>query len=77
MTHFSPEDLLCYLYKETTPEMTAAIEAALQQDWTLREKLAVLKAAHDRLQTLVEAPRTEAVLNILRYAAQTETTVRK
>ena len=77
MTHFSPEDLLCYLYKETTPEMTAAIEAALQQDWTLREKLAVLKAAHDRLQTLVEAPRTEAVLNILRYASQTETTIRK
>ena len=77
MTHFSPEDLLCYLYKETTPEVTAAIEAALQQDWSLREKLAVLKAAHDRLQTLVEAPRTEAVLNILRYAAQTETTVRK
>ena len=77
MTYFSPEDLLCYLYKETTPEVTAAIEAALQQDWSLREKLAVLKAAHDRLQTLVEAPRTEAVLNILRYAAQTETTVRK
>ena len=78
MTHFSPEDLLCYLYKETTPEMTTAIEAALQLDWTLREKLAVLKAAHDRLQTLVEAPRTEAVLNILRYAAKpAETAVRK
>jgi hypothetical protein len=77
MTHFSPEDLLCYLYKETTPEMTTAIEAALQQDWTLREKLAVLKAAHDRLQSLVEAPRTEVVLNILRYASQPETTVRK
>jgi hypothetical protein len=75
MTHFSPEDLLQFLYKEATPEMTAAIEAALEQDWTLREKLVVLKAAHDRLQTLVEPPRTEVVLNILRYAAATETTV--
>ena len=77
MTHFSPEDLLQFLYNETSSEMTAAIEAALQQDWTLREKLAVLKAAQDRLNTLVESPRTEAVLNILRYAAQTETTVPK
>lgn len=77
MTHFSPEDLLQFLYKESSPETTAAIEAALQQDWTLREKLIVLKAAQDRLQSLVEAPRTEAVLNILRYAAQPEPTVRK
>jgi len=77
MTQFSPENLLQFLYKESSPEMTAEIEAALEQDWTLREKLAVLKAAHQRLQTLVEAPRTEAVLNILRYAAQPETTVPK
>jgi anti-sigma factor RsiW len=77
MMHFSPEDLLQFLYKETSPEMTAAIEAALQQDWTLREKLAVLKAAQERLQNLIEAPRTEVVLSILRYAAQPETTVRK
>ena len=75
--HFSPEDLLQFLYKETSPEMTAAIEAALQQDWTLREKLAVLKAAQERLQNLIEAPRTEVVLSILRYAAQPETTIRK
>ena len=76
MTHFSPEDLLQFLYKETTPEMTNAIEVALEHDWTLREKLAVLKAAQDRLQTLVESPRTEVVLNILRYAT-IETSVSK
>ena len=70
MTHFSPEDLLQFLYKETSPEMTAAIEKALEQDWTLREKLAVLKAAHERLQNLIEAPRTESILNILQYAAK-------
>ena len=77
MTQFSPENLLQFLYKERSPEMTAEIEAALEQDWTLREKLAVLKAATERLQTLVQAPRTEAVLNILRYAAQPETIVPK
>ena len=77
MTHFSPEDLLQFLYKETSPEMTAAIEAALEQDWTLREKLAVLKAAHERLQNLIEPPRTECVLNILHYAANPEITIPK
>jgi hypothetical protein len=40
---FTPEDLLRYLYKETSPAMNAAIEAALDEDWTLREKLEVLK----------------------------------
>ncbi|OLY94983.1 hypothetical protein SAMN05444008_11116 [Cnuella takakiae] len=72
MNLFTPEDLLLYLYKETDPEQTAAIEAALAQDWTLREKLAVLQAAQNRLNTLVEQPRTETVLNILRYARQEE-----
>jgi hypothetical protein len=72
MYNYSPEELLQYLYKETTPDMTAAIEKALQEDWTLREKLAVLKASYERLNTLVESPRTQVVLNILRYAGTTE-----
>ena len=73
MIHYSPEELLQYLYKETTPDLTAAIEKALQEDWTLREKLAVLKDSQDRLNTLFESPRTETILNILRYADATET----
>jgi hypothetical protein len=72
MYNYSPEELLQYLYKETTPEMTAAIEKALQEDWTVREKLAVLKASYERLNTLVESPRTQTILNILRYAEATE-----
>lgn len=72
MNLFTPEDLLLYLYKETDPQQTAAIEAALEQDWTLREKLAVLQASKSRLDTLVETPRTETVLNIMRYAATGE-----
>jgi hypothetical protein len=72
MNNFTPEDLLLYLYKETSTETTAAIEQALENDWTLREKLAVLKASQQKLDTLVESPRTEVVLSILRYAAKTE-----
>lgn len=70
---FTPEELVQYLYNETSPEKTAAIEAALQEDWTLREKLEVLKSSRKTLNTLVESPRHEAVLNVLNYARQTAT----
>ncbi|MBD0332495.1 MAG: hypothetical protein ICV66_07555 [Chitinophagaceae bacterium] len=74
MHKYSPEDLILYLYKETSRETTASIEEALDKDWTLREKLAVLKSSMERLNTIaLESPRTEAVLNILRYASQSET----
>jgi hypothetical protein len=70
MTKFTPEDLLLYLYKETSPEKTAAIEAALKLDWALREKLSVLKTSMQRLDKIVETPRTEVVLNVLSYARE-------
>lgn len=70
MTNFTPEDLLLYLYKETTPKQTAAIEQALKKDWTLCEKLAVLKTSMQRLDKIKQAPRTEVVLNVLNYARE-------
>ena len=71
MTNFTPEDLLLYLYKETSSEQTQAIEEALKKDWTLREKLGVLKTSMQRLDKIVVAPRTEVVLNVLNYARET------
>ncbi|HLF46048.1 MAG TPA: hypothetical protein VI548_06465 [Chitinophagaceae bacterium] len=70
MTNFTPEDLLLYLYKETTPKQTAAIEQALKKDWTLREKLSVLKTSMQRLDKIKQSPRTEVVLNVLNYARE-------
>lgn len=67
--NISPEDLILYLYRETTPEQNQYIELALQEDWTLMEKFKVLKASVNRLNDLKQCPRTEAVLNILHYAA--------
>ena len=72
MHNFTPEHLLLFLYKETSPEETTAIEEALKQDWTLREKLAVLKTSMDRLNKIVISPRTEIVLNILKHAYTNE-----
>ena len=70
MTNFTPEDLLLYLYKETSKDQTTAIEAALEKDWTLREKLNVLKASMQRLDKLTVSPRTEIVLNVLNKAKE-------
>ena len=78
MHNYTPEDLILYLYKETSPEATAAIEKALQEDWTLREKLTVLKTSMERLNSITVSPRTEVILNILRQArTQEETTTSK
>jgi hypothetical protein len=78
MHNYSPEDLLLYLYKETSPQATAAIEKALEDDWALREKLAVLKTSMERLNSITVSPRTEIILNILRHArTQEEATTSK
>jgi len=69
MHNFTPEDLLQYLYKETSTEKTAAIEAALSSDWSLREKMNVLSAAHQKLnETKLISPRKQAIDNVLNYA---------
>ena len=70
MPSFTPEDLLLYLYNETSPDMKKAVEEALKNDWTLREKLNVLKTSMQRLNKITESPRTEVVLNILNYARE-------
>ena len=57
---FTPEELIQYLYNETSPARTAEIDEALQRDWTLREKLEVLQ----------NSPRTEAVKSIMTYARE-------
>jgi hypothetical protein len=70
MNNFTPEDLLLYLYNETPTQKTNAIEEALKKDWALREKLAVLKSSMQRLDKIVESPRTEVVLKVLNYARE-------
>ena len=72
MHNYSPEDLILFLYKETSPEATIAIEKALQEDWTLREKLSVLNTSMERLNSITIAHRTEIILNVLRHAREDE-----
>jgi hypothetical protein len=72
MNTYTPEDLVLYLYDEMEAPRRVALEEALEMDWTLREKLGVLKTTLQRLDRTLESPRTEVILNILRYAASTQ-----
>jgi hypothetical protein len=75
MTLFTPEDLLRYLYKESSHELTTAIETALKEDYTLRERMNELQASVNQMnveKTLV-SPRLAVVLKVLRYARETAT----
>ena len=68
MHSFTPEDLLQYLYNETSIEKSAAIKAALESDWSLREKFEVISAGSKRLEALSLSPRKKTIDNILSYA---------
>lgn len=68
MHNFTPEDLLLYLYNETSPEQTAEIKAALETDWSLREKFEVITSAQKRLEALKMSPSKQTIDNIKAYA---------
>jgi hypothetical protein len=70
MPFFTPEDLVLYLYEESSPQQTDTIEKAMNEDWTLREKLSVIKSSIQQLDKIRVTPRTEVVLNILNYARE-------
>lgn len=69
MYSFTTEDLLQYLYNETSNEKSNAIQSAINTDWALREKMEILKASHDQLnQVPVLSPSNKTLENIFNYA---------
>jgi hypothetical protein len=68
MHNFTPEDLLCYLYNETSPQLTEEIKNALEKDWTLKEQFETIASGHKRLEALQLSPRKKTIETILNYA---------
>ena len=72
MINSTLEDLLHYMYNETSSSQKAQIEKELQEDWVLREKFNVLKASFEGLNnTKLKSPRQQSVDAILKYASRT------
>ncbi len=70
MKNFTPEDLLRFIYQETTASENEQIELQLSNDWTLNAKFQVMKTAHERLNKMkLMAPRQETIDRILAYAS--------
>jgi hypothetical protein len=65
-----PEDLVRYLYNETSEQKTASIQAALQTDWNLKETYEKLANSLKNLSEVTFSPRPETINKILEYASQ-------
>jgi len=70
MHKFTTEDLLQYLYKETSKKKSAAIKEALENDWALKEAFQAIKESAEKLGTANYSPRPKAISDIMRYAEE-------
>jgi hypothetical protein len=75
MIKITSEELLRYLYKETSEQKAAIIRAALQTDWNLREAYEKLVNAAKNLNEISLSPRQETVNKILEYASKRQVPV--
>jgi len=75
MIKITTEELVRYLYNETSEQKTAAIKAALQTDWNLRDTFENLKASQENLNKIKLSPSVKTVNNILDYASKRQNPV--
>jgi hypothetical protein len=71
MHKFIEEDLIQFLYNETSTQKTAQIVAALENDWELKEKYELLASDVERLKSISLSPSPNSISNILSYAEKT------
>ncbi len=70
MQSITQEDLLLYIYSEASNEKTAAIKAALETDWNLKEQYQELVSAKESLGPVNVSPRKKALDFVLNYAGK-------
>lgn len=67
---YTSESLLSYLYRETIPQDTRAIQRELAVDAILREQFLELDMARREIPKVTFAPSNQSVLRILDYSKQ-------
>jgi len=71
MNKFTPEELVRYLYSETSDKKSAAIREALLTDYELKETLDKMINAQENLNSVAQfSPSERSVNKILEYAAK-------
>lgn len=70
MHNFTSNDLLQYLYQETSTEKSAAIKEALESDWSLNETYRALVKDIKKLDDVNYSPRSKTIADIMSYAEE-------
>jgi hypothetical protein len=73
MQNFTPEDLIQYVYNETSPENSSAIKAALKKDFQLKETFDIIVSAQKSLETFQISPSEQSMDTILLHAKKVQT----
>lgn len=71
MPSYTTEELIQYIYQETTAEKTQAMQKAIESDWNLKEKFDALRESMKQLDTVITSPREQSITAILNYARRT------
>ena len=72
MTKITQEDLVRYLYNETSDTKSELVRDALESDMNLRDSFETLLASKKTLENVDFSPRPESVDKILQYAGKQE-----
>ena len=73
MKNFKEEELIMYVYKDCTPELTAAIDLAIKEDSALKDQVETLKRSVAQLSKLkLVSPSRQSIKAILDYAARSQ-----
>jgi hypothetical protein len=68
MYRFTSEDLVQFLYRDTSNEKLIAINDELENNWVLNEEFKLLLESKRLLKSLERSPRKKTIDAILKYA---------
>ena len=66
--NITQDNLIRYIYSETTAEETSLIEEALRSDWELKELHDNLLETKSELSRVKVSPSQKVIYNIMRYS---------
>ncbi|MEO6869829.1 MAG: hypothetical protein ABI168_09305 [Ginsengibacter sp.] len=70
MIKFTMDELVKYLYNESSQKQVGKIKSAVLTDWNLKEAYENLLSAKNDLPELSLSPRQQSVNKILQYASK-------
>lgn len=70
MRTYTSDDLLLYHYGEASEALKMELETALETDWSLRERMEMLRASIEDLNQLQFTPNRQSLERILAYGRE-------